>query len=343
MSVTPMDATTEEQQGKRKRRTKKGGDEPDHRIDPGATRRAWMLLAPTIAALSLVIIYPVVRAIYMSFQADQHLDPTTGLFVAGGFAGFDNYTHWLGQRCNGQACATGEAAGYFWDVVFITFMFAFVTVVFETVLGFWFATIMNKKFRGRGLLRAAVLIPWAIPTAVTAKLWYFIFAYDGIANHLFGVHILWTGDQWPARFAIIIADTWKTTPFMALLILAGLQLISNDVYEAARVDGASVYQRFRYITLPLVRPALMVAILFRSLDALRMFDLPFILTGGGGGTGHATTTLSILVVRQYQVGFNGSAAISTITFLLVFLVAFIFIKFLGANVVETEESYSRKK
>jgi ABC-type sugar transport system permease subunit len=129
---------------------------------------------------------------------------------------------------------------------------------------------------------------------------------------------------------------------MALLILAGLQLISDDVYEAARVDGASAFQRFVHITLPLVRPALMVAILFRTLDALRMFDLPFILTGGGGGTGHATTTLSILVVRQYRQGFNSSAAISTITFLMIFLVAFIFVKFLGANVVETEESYSKK-
>jgi multiple sugar transport system permease protein len=127
---------------------------------------------------------------------------------------------------------------------------------------------------------------------------------------------------------VIIADAWKTTPFMALLILAGLQTIPADVYEAARVDGATTWQRFRLITLPLVRPALMVAVLFRTLDVLRIYDLPKILTGGGNGT----TTLSILVVDQIRQGFNSAAALSTITFLFIFFVAFLFVRFLGANV-----------
>jgi ABC-type sugar transport system permease subunit len=183
-----------------------------------------------------------------------------------------------------------------------------------------------------------VLVPWSIPTAVTAKLWFFIFAYAGIANSLFHTSILWTGGEWASRFAVIIADVWKTTPFIALLVLAGLQLIPDELYEAARVDGASGWQRFTKLTLPLVRPALMVAILFRVLDVLRIYDLPQILTGGGGGTGHATTTLSILVVDQIRQGYNSASALSTITFLIIFLVAFIFVKFLGANVVQTQEA-----
>ena len=213
-----------------------------------------------------------------------------------------------------------------------------VSVAIEVVLGMWFATIMNREFRGRGLVRAAILVPWAIPTAVTAKLWYFIFAYDGIANHLLGLvgvkPLLWTGDTWPSRFAVIIADVWKTTPFMALLILAGLQLISAQVYEAAQIDGASRWQTFTRITLPMIKVPLMVAVLFRTLDVLRIYDLPAILTGGGGGSGHATTTLSILVIKQIREGFHSASALSTIVFLIIALVAFLFIRFGGADVVQ---------
>lgn len=330
-----MTVTAGEAVGQTARGTEPTPTQKREKLDPGQARRGLLLIAPTILALTVVILYPVIRAVYMSFQLDQAL--VGGVFVEGGSAGFSNYETWLLQRCGDVACPEGTLAGSFWEVVYITFMFTVITVVIEVVLGLWFAMIMNKSFRGRGLLRASVLIPWAIPTAVTAKLWYFIFAYDGIANSLFNTNILWTGDKWPARFAIIIADVWKTTPFMALLILAGLQLISSDVYEAAKVDGASAWQRFTQITLPLVRPALMVAVLFRTLDVLRMYDLPAILTGGGGGDGNDTTTLSILVIDQLRQGPNSSAAISTITFLIIFLVAFIFVKFLGANVVETQE------
>jgi ABC-type sugar transport system permease subunit len=306
-------------------------------LSKGEGRRALYLILPTIVLLAVVIGYPVVRAIIMSFQKDPGLDKSTGLFVSGGSAGFSNYTHWLLQRCGTASCPPGTLGSQFWDSVTTTFFFTAVTVVVEVLLGMWMAIVMNRAFKGRGLLRASVLVPWAIPTAVTAKLWYFIFAYDGIANHLFGTHILWTGDQWASRFAVIIADVWKTTPFIALLILAGLQVIPGDVYEAARVDGANSWQRFTRVTLPLVRPALMVAVLFRVLDVLRIYDLPAILTGGGGGTGHATTTLSILVVDQIRQGFNSAAALSTLTFLLIFLVAFIFVRFLGAHVVQTQQ------
>ena len=327
--VVPAPGDTKTRKGRRKEPPK---TDDKTAIDPHQARRAAMLIAPTIVLLAIVIGYPVVRAVFMSFKKNPGI--VNGFYEPGGFAGFSNYTHWLLQRCGDVACAPGSNANGFWNVVAITIGFTVVTVSIELVLGFWFAIIMNGKFRGRGLVRASVLIPWAIPTAVTAKLWFFIFSYAGIANSLMGTHIIWFSDKWPARAAIVIADVWKTTPFMALLILAGLQLISADIYEAAKVDGASPWQRFRTITLPLVKPALMVALLFRTLDVLRMFDLPFIMTGGGAGTGHATTTLSILVVQEIRQGFNSAAALSTLTFLLVFFVAFLFIRFLGANVVD---------
>jgi len=307
-------------------------------------RWASWLLAPTIIALAIVIVYPIVSAIVMSFQADAGLDPATGLFTEGGPAGFSNYVNWIAQQCAAPAggtvaCPPGTLGSQFWSATATTFFFTVVTVALETVLGFWMAVIMARTFRGRSLVRAAVLVPWAIPTAVTAKLWLFIFAFPGIANTMFNTTILWTGSEWPAKWAVIIADVWKTTPFMALLILAGLQMIPADVYEAAKVDGASAWQRFRMITLPLVKPALMVAILFRTLDALRMFDLPYILTGGANNT----TTLSILVINQIRQGFNAAAALSTITFIIIFLVAFIFVRFLGANVVEQQTGASKGK
>ncbi|OJX75621.1 carbohydrate ABC transporter permease [Leifsonia sp. 71-9] len=310
------------------------------------SRWALYLIIPTLILLAVVIGYPVVTAIVMSFQKDAGLDPATGLFVQGGFAGFQNYAHWLFQQCMGTdgttiACPPGNLGSTFWNAVFVTFFFTVTTVILETVLGLWFALIMNRAFRGRGFVRAAILVPWAIPTAVTAKLWFFIFSVAGIANAILGAHILWTSDEWASRFAVIIADTWKTTPFMALLILAGLQLIPEDVYEAAKMDGASTLQRFWRVTMPLLKPALMVAILFRVLDALRIYDLPAILTGGGGGTGHATTTLSILVIDQIRQGFNSAAALSTITFIIIFLVAFIFVRILGTNVVRTQEAQQK--
>ncbi|WP_179273854.1 carbohydrate ABC transporter permease [Rhodococcoides fascians] len=301
--------------------------------------RAWLLIAPTMVILAIVIVYPVIRALVMSFSKDPGLDPATGMFVTGGSAGFDNYTHWILQQCTSASgalvpCPPGTLGSQFWGAVGNTAFFTVVTVSIEVVIGFGMAVIMGKTFAGRALLRAAILIPWAIPTAVTAKLWYFIFAYDGIANRILGTNILWTGDAWPARFAVIIADVWKTTPFMALLILAGLQMIPADVYEAARVDGASAWQRFTKITLPLVKPALMVAILFRTMDALRMYDLPAILTEGNP----ATRTISILVVDQIRQGFNSAASLSTISFIMIFVVAFILVKFLGANAVATQDN-----
>jgi multiple sugar transport system permease protein len=330
MTETSEAGTREVETGKPPKGRERGRPE----LTAARSRLGLYLIAPTIVVLLVVIGYPVVRAVVMSFQNDAGLDPATGLFVSGGFAGFKNYTHWLFQRCGDVKCPPGTLGSQFWPAMSATIFFTVASVVIEVVLGMWMALVMSRAFKGRGLLRASVLVPWSIPTAVTAKLWFFIFAFQGIANSLFNTHILWTGSVWPARFAVVIADVWKTTPFIALLILAGLQIIPEDVYEAAKVDGATAWQRFTRITLPLVRPALLVAVLFRTLDVLRIFDLPYILTQGANGT----TTLSILVVNQIRQGFNSAAALSTITFVFIFLVALVFVKVLGANVIGTLES-----
>ncbi|WP_345494666.1 carbohydrate ABC transporter permease [Nocardia callitridis] len=306
-------------------------------IEFRSSAKAWMFITPVLIALAVVIGYPVVRAIWMSFQRDSGLDAESGMFVEGGNAGFDNYTHWLLQQCQAAgetvSCPTGNLGSQFWLAIGVTLFFTVIAVTLEAVLGLGMAMVMGKTFRGRALLRAAVLIPWAIPTAVTARLWEFMFQYDGVVNRILGTHILWTTDPWAARFAVIVADVWKTTPFMALLLLAGLQVIPADVYEAARVDGASPWQRFTRITLPLLKPALLVAVLFRTMDALRMYDLPAIMTLGNP----STRTLSMLVVDQVRQGPNSAAALSTITFLLIFAVAFVLVKVLGANAVRTQE------
>ncbi|MBB3115644.1 carbohydrate ABC transporter permease [Corynebacterium bovis] len=313
---------------------------------PRRDLRALWLVGPAMLVLAVVIGYPVVRAVGLSFEANKHLDPETGMFVTGGFAGVEHYLYWLTQRCmspSGEAtqCAPGQLATDFWPAVAITLFFVVVTVALETCLGMAMALVMNRSFLGRGLLRAAVLVPWAIPTAVTAKLWQFIFADQGIANSLLGTQIHWTTDPWAARAAVIVADVWKTAPFMALLILAGLQMVPQGVYEAARVDGASRWQQFTRITLPLIRPALMVAVLFRTLDALRMYDLPVIMISGSSNS--PTAVISQLVITDTKSGNAQSAsALSTLIFLFVFAVAFVMVRFLGADVAGTGDRPRRR-
>src|SRR3954447_23553816 len=209
------------------------GEKTRKSLHQGQRRMGLLLVAPTVALLAVVIVYPLIRAIIQSFQADPGLDKSTGLFVQRGFVGLDNYKHWLLQQCGNVSCPPGTLGSQFYAALGVTLFFTVVSVSIEIVLGLWFATIMNREFRGRGVVRAAILVPWAIPTAVIAKLWFFIFAYAGIANKIIkslgGSPLLWTSDPWPAKFAIIIADVWKTAPFMALLILAGLQLIPKEV------------------------------------------------------------------------------------------------------------------
>jgi ABC-type sugar transport system permease subunit len=304
-------------------------------INPGESRRAWTLIAPAILLLILIVGYPVVKAIYQSFLTDPGLDKSTGLFNQGNaWNGITNYTHWLGQRCavaggGTQSCPSGTLGSQFWGSAGVTLGITVVACTIETVIGMIFALMMNRAFRGRALVRVAILIPWAIPTAVTSKLWQVIFDPQGILNKILGTHFAWTSEQWPARSAIVIADVWKTTPFIALLILAGLQSIPEETYEAARIDGANAWRRFTSVTLPLVKPALAVAVIFRVLDTLRMYDLPAILTGGANGT----TTSSILVVKQLTSGVNSASALSTITFVLIFAIALALVRLFNANIV----------
>jgi ABC-type sugar transport system permease subunit len=306
-----------------------------NKIKTGEGRLAFMLVAPTVLLLALVVGYPVVKGIYQSFQSEPGLDPATGFFSnTTHWVGLANYKHWLLEQCAKTGggtgkCPTGTLGSQFWSSVWVTIFFTVVTVTLETVIGMCFALVMHRAFRGRGLVRAAILVPWAIPTAVTSKLWIVIFDPQGILNKMLGKHILWTSSQWPARFAVVIADVWKTTPFIALLILAGLQGISADLYESARVDGANAWQRFYRITLPLVKPALAVAVIFRTLDVLRMYDLPWILTGGANGT----TTVSILVVKQLNTGLNTASALSTITFIMIFAIALGMVRLFNANII----------
>ncbi|MBN9155752.1 MAG: sugar ABC transporter permease [Microbacterium sp.] len=278
-------------------------------------RLAFWLVIPSIVVLGLVILYPVIASIVRSMFGDGIGESP--------FVGLQNYANAL----------WGLGAADFWGATGFTYFVAAVTIVLETLIGLAMALVMNRAFKGRGILRASVLVPWAIPTAVAAVLWKWAFDPAGIINALTGSTIVWTGSEIPSTIAIIVADTWKTAPFIALLILAGLQVIPDEVYEAAKIDGAGAWQRFLRITLPLVRPALLVAVLFRMLDALRMYDLPWIFTHGSNGT----TTLSILVVQstlsQLKPGYGG--ALATLTFVFIFVTAYFFVRVLGVNAVES--------
>lgn len=307
--------------------------QPRHKR-PSARGKIAALLIPALVLIGVIILYPLLSGVVLSFKSDPVLNRQDGFFYPGGFVGFRNYGYWLTQSCSTGSetvsCPPGTLATDFWPALGNTLFFTLVTVLIETILGIGMALVMAQNFRGRGLLRAAVLVPWAIPTAITAKLWAFLFAEQGIVNSIFHTNIAWQTDPWAARFSIILADVWKTTPFMALLILAGLQMIPKDLYEAARVDGANAWQRFTRITLPLAKGSIVVAVLFRMLDALRMYDLPYIMVGPNPDSPTATVSqLVVAAIRQDQV--NVASALSTLIFLLIFLIALFFVKVLGAR------------
>ena len=283
-------------------------------------RLALLLIAPTLLVLTIVIVVPVFQSLYQSLHGQPGLDPQTG-FVndTEPFVGLRNYADiftGVGDR--------------FWNAFLNTTLFGVVTVLLETALGVIMALIMHKAMAGRGVVRAAILVPWAIPTAVSAILWGWIFNQNGVANAILGQHIMWASGDWSAKWSIIIADVWKTAPYIGLLTLAGLQVIPEEVYEAAKMDGAGVWKRFTSITLPLVKPALVVAVLFRTLDALRMFDLPYILVGPRK---NSVETLSMLVQDEASnLRYGAAAAYALLLFLYVFIIVFAFIKILGADI-----------
>ncbi len=281
------------------------------------TRRvfsAWVLVSPMLLILLFVAAIPLVRTFFFSFTDVSLDDLSVYKFVF-----FQNYIDFFEGEWYGVLVES-----VWWKAVYNTLVFALISVVLEVFFGLLVALFLNVSFKGRGLLRAAVLIPWAIPTIVSAKMWAWMLNDQfGIINdillklHVLSDPIAWTSNYKTSLFVIIMVDVWKTTPFMALLILAGLQTLPQDCYRAARVDGVHPLRVFFRVTLPLLRPTLVVAIIFRMLDALRVFDLIYVLTPSN----ESTVSMSVFA-RQYLFDFDrfaeGSAA-STLLFLTICL------------------------
>lgn len=289
------------------------------------TRAAWMFLAPMLIVLAAVALYPLARTIWFGFT-----DASLNSIDEARFVGIRNYLEWLDYG-NGEGEWLGLLAdGRWWRSVWNTIHFAVVTVFFETLFGLVIALVLNMEFKGRGFVRTAVLVPWAIPTVVSAKLWgWMLHDQFGIINdmlmrlHLIDAPVAWTATPDTAMTAVMMVDIWKTTPFMTLLILAGLQMIPRDIYEAAKLDGIGPVRVFRRVTLPLVLPALLVGVVFRALDALRVFDIVYVLTPNTD----ATRTMSLMArenLFDYDKFAYGSAA-STLLFLIVALITIGFI------------------
>jgi ABC-type sugar transport system permease subunit len=310
-------------------------------LSDGQGRLAWILLAPTLLVIIVVAGIPVFMSIRESFfQTGSGVNPETGL-VEGGeqFVGLQNFTNIFA----GQNPVIGSYGGMdrFWNAFLNTTFITIICVALETVLGVAMALIMAKAFRGRGVVRAGILVPWAIPTIVSALMWKLIFDEAGVMNRVLGRQILWLADSGASFWAIIIADIWKTAPFIGLLTLAGLQTIPAEVYEAAKVDGATAWKTFVRITLPMVKPTLVVAVLFRTLDTLRMFDLPYGMIGAGK---YRVETLSIFAYQEAtQTRYGPAAAYAIVLFLYVLLVAYLFVKILGADVIGESAPKKKKK
>src|SRR3712207_2168492 len=278
-------------------------------------RLAKLMIAPSMALIALVALWPIVYAVWLSLH--EYSLVQAGLSRWAAPAGLGNYIDALGDA-------------EFWRATRITFVFTIASVALETLIGLGMAMAMHSAFKGQGLLRTVVLVPWAVLTVVTAIMWRTIFDPNlGFVNALLGTNTVWLGQEPHALIVMILADVWKTAPFMALLLLAGLQVIPGEIYEAARVDGASAWQRFQRITLPLLLPALLVALIFRALDALRAFDLPKVLTNGANGT----ETLSLIAQRTFQENrlYGEGATLSVLTFILVMVVSFTYIRLVGGN------------
>jgi multiple sugar transport system permease protein len=276
-----------------------------------------MLCAPAVIAMVLVTAYPIGYAVVLSLQEIDLRFPDEG-----GFVGLANYQ-------------TVLTSSLWWEDVFNTTIITIISVAFELTLGMIIALVMHRAIFGRGVVRTSVLIPYGIVTVVAAFSWQFAFQPDtGFVNELpfIADDKAWFGERFSSMAVIIMAEVWKTTPFMALLLLAGLVTIDDGLYEAAKVDGATAWQRFWKITLPLMKPAILVALLFRTLDAFRIFDNIFIMTGGAQNT----ESVSILGYNQLieRLNLGLGSAVSVLIFVCVFLIAFLFIKGFGVKMNE---------
>jgi multiple sugar transport system permease protein len=283
-------------------------------------RLAWMLCAPAVIAMLLVTAYPIIYAIVLSVQDVDLRFPDEG-----GFVGLDNYVSVL-------------SSDLWWQGVFNTTFITVVSVAIELVIGMAIALVMHRAIFGRGLVRTAVLIPYGIITVVAAFAWFF--AFDPASGFVNGLPFVdddkaWFGDRWSAMSVIIAAEIWKTTPFIALLLLAGMTTIDEGLYEAAKVDGANAVQRFFRITLPLMKPAILVALLFRTLDAFRVFDTIFVMTRGS----QDTESVSILGYNQLisRLNLGLGSAVSVLIFLMVLVIAAIFVRGFGTTLPGRED------
>ncbi len=275
-------------------------------------RQALLLVAPAVLVLAGVALYPLVAAVALSLQR------VVLVFGEREFIGLDNYRFLLQDP-------------RFWSALGNTAYFTLVAVSLELLLGLPLALLLHARFAGRGAFRAGILIPWAIPTVVSARLWAWLFNADyGLVNALLpGPALNWLGSPRLALHAAILVDVWKTTPFVALLLLAGLQGIPEELFRAARVDGAGAWRTFRSVTLPLLRPALALALLFRALDAFRVFDALYVLTEGGPA--NTTETLSLYayktLMRSGDFGYGSTLAVAT--FLCVGALALVLVRLVG--------------
>ena len=296
-------------------------------------RTAWLFLAPMLVLMCVVAVWPLLRSVWFAFT-----ETNINNLGASRFIGLENFFGPYGLFFNPNY-VDGFWASDWGTAIRNTFQFAFVSVILETLAGLGLALLLNQEFKGRTFVRTAVLVPWAIPTIVSAKMWgWMLHDQFGVVNQLLldwgliAEKIAWTADAGTAMWSVVLVDVWKTTPFMALLILAALQTLPKDCYEAARVDGVHPLRVFWKVTLPLIRQPLLVAMVFRLLDALRVFDLIYVLTSNDS----STISMSGLVMREMvdagNVGF-GSAA-STSLFLIIMLSALVFLRVARVKLAE---------
>lgn len=271
-------------------------------------RTAWILLIPALLLLAFVFAYPIGRAFWLSLftkNLGTELQPV--------FSGLENYARMAGD-------------GRFWQSFTTSAIFTTSSVVIELFLGMGIALVLNQSFPGRSLVRTIAILPWALPTALIGLAWAWIFNDQfGVVNDLLlrlgliKTGINWLGDPTLAMLALIFADVWKTTPFISILLLAGLQSISSDLYEAHAIDGATPWQSFRQITLPLLMPQVLISVLFRFAQAFGIFDLVAVMTGGGPGGATEVVSLYIYSTVMRYLDFGYGAALVVVTFLLLIL------------------------
>ena len=273
-----------------------------------AERRLGLLLcAPAVIVMLAVCAYPILYAVYLSFFRADLRTPDANEFI-----GFDNYV-------------TVLTSGLWWNAFGVTMFITVVSTIIELVLGMALAVVMHRTIVGRGLVRTAALVPYAIVTVVAAFSWRFAWTQD--LGWLAGDSAPLT-EHWPSLWIIILSEVWKTTPFMALLLMAGLALVPEDLLKAASMDGANAWQRFVRVTVPLIKPSILVALLFRALDAFRIFDNIFVLTSGANDTSSVSVIAYNNLIRGLNLGIGST--MSVLIFLSIAVIAFVFIKLFGA-------------